>query len=393
MAETEPSLQVVLKVASRCNLNCSYCYVYNKGDDAWRLRPALMSEEVFDAGIERARRHCLRSRQRSLSIIFHGGEPCLLGVERFDQYCRRAKKALAEITRVCLVLQTNGTLLDDEWARVLKANQVNVAVSLDGPREVNDVFRVDHGGGGSHEAVMRGVDALRRAGIPLQILSVIQFGIDGCRVHRHFAQLGATTINYLFPDYTHDTIEEVRRRFGPMPCADYLIPVFDDWWSNSTLNLRIVLFWNIARLILGGECEVDLFGNKPFGFLFVEADGSIEGLDVLKICQPGITQTGLNVLRDDFSRLGETSPLHKATILDGVPLPRACTSCPEETTCAGGYLPHRFSSAHNFDNPSVWCADILALFEHIRKKLEVSTSETLLRRQLLRELAAEAGTQ
>src|SRR6201996_5087408 len=82
--------QAILKVASRCNLNCSYCYVYNMADSSWKQRPALMSNEVFEAAIERSRQQCRATGQEQLRIAFHGGEPCLMGPERFDAWCTRA---------------------------------------------------------------------------------------------------------------------------------------------------------------------------------------------------------------------------------------------------------------------------------------------------------------
>jgi uncharacterized protein len=390
MASTDYPLQFAFKVASRCNLNCSYCYVYNKGDMTWQSRPAIMSEAVFSAALNRIRHHCIRSGQQSVKIVFHGGEPCLAGSERFSTWCYLAKKTLGDLVRIDLSIQTNGTLLDDGWIEVFQLHDVKVGVSLDGPKEIHDVFRVDHQGRGSYDAVARGLSLLREADIPLKILSVIQLGADPLLAHRHFVSLGANYIDYLLPDFTHDTIGPIRERYGPTPCADYLISIFDDWWFNGTLDLIIGLFWNIGRLILGGNSETDLLGNQPFRFVFVESNGAIEGLDVLRVCKEGIAKVGLNVLTHDFHHIAKASSLHREAIFDGVPLPSACNSCPERDTCSGGYLPHRYSTEHAFNNPTVWCEDLLSLFGHIRKRLNVSTEETNLRKQILHELAIES---
>ena len=384
MPTPEPALQVVLKLASRCNLNCGYCYVYNKADSSWRGRPPLMSQAVFDAALERTRRHMQRSGQPSVTLTFHGGEPCLIGKRRFDQWCQQARAQLPR--RVRLNLQTNGVLLDDEWAMLIKRHQVDVAVSLDGPPRIHDAERVDHRGRGTYDRVLRGLEALRRHDVPLQVLVVIPLGEDGAQVQRHLQQLGLAAVNYLFPDYTHETIAAVRQRFGPAPCADFLIPAFDEWWANGSMDEHVVLFWHVARLVMGGECDPDLFGNRPYGFLFVETDGAIEGLDVLKVCENGMAGIGLNVLEHEFAAVRQASALHRQAIFDGMPPPSGCRGCPEEFTCAGGYLPHRYSAA-GFDNPSVWCEDIRRLFAHVRKRLEVSPEETRARRSLLQAAA------
>jgi|ERR1041385_981396 len=387
MPVPECSLQVVYKIASNCNLDCSYCYVYNKGDDSWRRRPAIMSDDVFDGAVESTRRQCLWSGQTAVNVTFHGGEPTLVGAERFDRWCKRVADGLKDIVRVKLCLQTNATLLDDKWAEVLSRHNVEVGVSVDGTPEMHDKFRVDHRGRGSYDQVVRGIEALKRAGIPLEVLSVIPFGADGIEIHRHFIDLGAKSINYLLPDYTHDTIGPIHEQFGETPCADFLIPIFDEWWFKETMDVKISLFLTMARVILGGASKQDILGNHPLRFVFVETDGAIEALDVLRICQPGITGTGLNVLRDDFRQIADVSPLHRGTIFTGMPLPAGCQSCVERDTCGGGYLPHRFSRSRGFDNPSVWCADLLRLFAHIRQRLNVDEKETALRRQVLHELS------
>src|SRR5207248_1564342 len=82
------SLAFVLKVASRCNLNCAYCYVYNKGDETWRDRPVVMSDDVVEAAIDRIDAWCRGSGQTRVNVTFHGGEPLLAGRRRFDRWCR-----------------------------------------------------------------------------------------------------------------------------------------------------------------------------------------------------------------------------------------------------------------------------------------------------------------
>lgn len=387
--QSNQPLQFVLKLASRCNLNCSYCYVYNKGDETWRERPAFMSVEVIESAILRIRRHASRSRQKKIRIIFHGGEPCLIGPEAFDLVCSRIRTALADIGHVHLSLQTNGTLLNAEWSRVLRNHNIFVGISLDGPPEIHDRFRITHVGRPSYADVVAGLDALREAQVPFDLMTVIQPGSDGVATYRHLASLQPRSVNFLLPDYTHDDIGPVQDRFGPTPCANVLIPAFDEWWLNGSIGMRVGIFWSIARLIMGAESDVDLLGNMPLRFMFVETDGAIQPLDVLRICGNNFTATGLNVLTDDFSALAAQDSLLASIVFNGLPLGQACIRCPEKDTCGGGYLPHRFSRQRGFDNESVWCADLLALFHHIRQRLQVDVIETASRRAALSALAAE----
>jgi uncharacterized protein len=385
-------MQLILKVASRCNLNCSYCYVYNKGDTSWRDRPAIMSDEVFTASTNRAAEYCRATGEQSVLLSFHGGEPCLVGAERFSMWCHAARDRLSGFD-VAISIQTNGTLIDQRWLKVFREHSVGVGVSIDGPAGIHDRYRVDHAGRGSHGRVTGALAMLRDAGLRHGLLCVIPLGSNPVVVHRHFASLGAPSVTYLFPDYTHDTIGEIRGLFGKTPCADFLIGVFDEWWSSGTLEFQVRDLWNMARVILGGDSQIEMIGNPAPLYFFVEADGTIEGLDALRVCENGIARTTLNVLTAGFEDVRLAGGLHSATIYEGMPLPERCRGCPEEETCAGGYLPHRYSRARAFNNESVWCADLKKLFAHIRVRLGVTTQETAVLRQAMgRQTRANRGT-
>jgi uncharacterized protein len=375
--------QLILKVASRCNLNCSYCFVYNKGDSTWKSRPVIMPDEIFDAAIVRMRRHCLATGQKQVSISFHGGEPCLVGPACFDAWCLKARRILEDILSVEICIQTNATLIDERWAALFHKHNIRVGVSMDGPPRYHDAFRVDHAGKGSYQQVVRGLKTLQQANVPFGILAVIPLGADPVEAHRHFVSLGCDNITYALPHFTHDTIAPVRQLYGPTPCADFLIPIFDDWWFNGSMDVSIGDLWNMARIIMGGRSQIETLGNEAPRYVFVESDGQMEGLDNLRVCVEGLAKIHLSVLTSDFLDILSVNGMHKKAIFEGMDLPSGCRTCPERNTCAGGYLPHRFSSSNGFDNPSVWCADLLKLFAHLRERLGVTVEETYARREAL----------
>jgi uncharacterized protein len=355
-----------------------------------------MSDEIFDATIRRLRQHCELTGQRQARLGFHGGEPCLVGVERFSRWCGKTREALGGID-LHINIQTNGTLLNEDWIKAFMEHDVEVGISIDGPKKVHDVSRVDLKGWGSYDRVIRGLSLLKLAKIRHGVLCVIPLGADPLAVHRHFVELGCPRVTYILPDFTHDTIQEVRKRYGETPCGDFLIQVFDEWWFNGTLEIHVADLWNVARVILGGDSIIETIGNRPPAYVFVETDGEMEGLDSLRVCKEGASQIGLNVLSAGFHEIVSVYGMHGTAIFRGMPLPGACRGCAEEGTCAGGYLPHRYSAAGAFDNPSVWCADMLKLFAHLRLRLGVTPEETRARRQELlgekmkAQLAQRAG--
>jgi uncharacterized protein len=243
--------------------------------------------------------------------------------------------------------------------------------------------RVDHRQQGSYDQVERGLRLLQEAQVPFGIGCVIPLGADPLTVHQHFLGLSSKQITYLMPHFTHDTIEPIHQRYGPTPCADFLIPIFDHWWFESTMELQINNLKDVARVIMGGQSYSEAIGNGPPGYVFIEADGEMEGLDNLRACGQGLSRIKLNVRQADFFALLRTETMHSQAIFAGMPLAATCRNCPEGETCAGGHLAHRYSLSRGFDNPSVWCGDLLKLFAHVRARMGVSIEETYQRRQMI----------
>lgn len=356
---------VIVKLASRCNLNCRYCYLYNHQDKTYLQRPALMRDEVFDAVLSAMARHCDRQAPHSMSILLHGGEPLLIGRERFVQMVNRARSVLRDKLRRISV-QTNGVLIDDEWACTLAHLQIEVSVSLDGPKSTHDDQRIDHRGIGSYEQVIRGIDALLAAGVHPYVLCVINPRCSGVETYRHLLSLGFKRFDFLLPDVTHDSKPLFYGDLSSGCIARYLVPIFDEWLETDDPSIEIRIFHTLLTRIMGGRASHDAFGNARLSYIAVETDGTMESLDVLRVCETGLSSTGLNVCEHDFEDLAQGSQRIYEAMCFGFPAASVCRACAEFGTCGGGYPPHRYSQTAQFDNPSVWCADIKALLSHMR---------------------------
>ena len=240
---------LIVKVAERCNLNCSYCYIYNHEDKSYLLRPKFMEGPIFEHLLVRIKQYCDRRAPHAMNITLHGGEPTLLGARRVAAYARRAREVLGPCL-AGLCMQTNGTLLDDEWVRVIVENKIPVGISIDGPPEVHNAFRVDHVGRGSHAATIRGLILLQRAGLRPGVLSVINPAADGAAAYRYFRSIGVTRIEFLFPDVSRDNKEKLYGTVGT-PVADFLISAFDAWFAEDDPDISVRVLWGLLSSLMG----------------------------------------------------------------------------------------------------------------------------------------------
>ncbi|WNG22966.1 radical SAM protein [Cystobacter fuscus] len=361
---------LVLKVASRCNLNCSYCYVYNVGDTTWKQQPKVMPPHVMKSLMQRVRNHAMRHKLRAFAFVFHGGEPLLCGEQFFIDFVAEARRVLEPEVTPIFTLQTNGTLITDEWCKLFSELNIGIGISLDGPPEINDLTRVDHAGKGSYAAVRRGIEIVKNSPHStgaLALLTVINPDTDPVAIYEHFKSIGVAAVDFLLPEATHDRPYAISTK-TETPYADWLIQIFDRWFYEKPVPMKIRLFNDIIGQILGKKSATDSLGTTRNEVLVVEADGSIEPIGSLKVCGDGFTKLNSNVLKHDFDDALSTD-LARSYNLSGETLCTTCARCPIHEVCGGGYLPHRFSQKNGFDNPSVYCKDLMKLITHIQNKV------------------------
>ncbi len=355
----------VLKIAELCNLNCSYCYMYHKGDTSFRSRPKFMSKDVAAAMLVRIASYAQRHSLAQVTLALHGGEPFLAGKEWilwFLQEARRVERAYNISFQ--LAAQTNGTLLDMEWLKLLAGYEVALGVSCDGPKEWHDLARPDFSGHGSYEAVKNAIALLaNHYTASWGVLTVANPAADSAAVLQHFVDLGVHSIDFLWPEYHHDDPPP----FPPGAMGKYFVELFDFWYGLSSPP-QIRWFEDAMRLLLGGSSSSDCLGPHPIADIMVESDGAWEPLDTLRICGNGMTRTGLDVLHHDVEEIWKV-PLYQIGLRNQELLSDKCLQCAMRAVCGGGFLPHRFRKENGFANPSVYCEELLTVLTHIRAQL------------------------
>jgi uncharacterized protein len=367
-----PFRTFILKIHSRCNLKCSYCYVYEMADQSWRAQPRIMSADTVDMVAARIAEHVITHQLDVIELVLHGGEPLLAGPELIAVSVSKIRNAVAGHANVRVSVQTNGTRLGDELLAQLKRFDVGIGISLDGDRDAHDRHRRLPSGQGSHAAVMTALTLLTK---PTNrhlfngLLCTIDLRNDPVASYEALLTFSPPLVDFLLPNGNWSAPPPGRSPGHPaVPYAEWLIAVFDRWYHAPAKETGIRLFEEIINLLLGGSSRTEDVGLSPLAAIVVETNGDIEQSDLLKSTYQGAAAIGLNVAADSFdAALYTTQTAARQLGFDA--LAPECQACPVARVCGGGSYSHRYGHGRGFANPSVYCPDLYRLIQHIRDQL------------------------
>ncbi|MFI9251787.1 FxsB family cyclophane-forming radical SAM/SPASM peptide maturase [Streptomyces sp. NPDC053069] len=357
--------QFVLKVHSRCDLACDHCYVYRHADQSWRRRPPVMPEDVVAATVSRIAEHARAHPELPrVHVVLHGGEPLLAGRERLARIASALRGALDGVCDLDLRMQTNGLRLDGDFCDVLAREAIHTGISLDGDRASHDRHRRRANGTGSYDAVVR---AVRLIGSPAYrrifagLLCTVDVENDPVGVYRALVALDPPRVDFLLPHATWDHPPS-RLSGHPHAYARWLTTVYDLWTADGK-PFSVRLFDSIEAGRDGRRSLTEALGLGSPDLVVVETDGEIEQADWLKTAGQDAPRTGFHVLRHSFDEAaGHPGFLVQQAGITG--LSRTCRECRVVRICGGGLYAHRYRSANGFDNPSVYCGDLIRLIDH-----------------------------
>jgi uncharacterized protein len=359
---TQPISQLLIKVATRCNIDCSYCYWFR--DAAVYTKPKLMSAGVLRQLLRRLEEHIVKYSFAEFPLILHGGEPLLWGIENFHRIAAGCEAISARTgCEIPIAVTTNGILIDEAWLNCFEAHDIAVAISLDGPAHIHDIHRHTFQGTGTHAAVERAARMLVARHISTSALAVCNPEHDPKEYFDFFASCGIPHYDIMIPDATVDE--------SPPHIASFYKGLFDLWLEANrhepSINIRIIT--DMVSALLGNDAPTEGVGYKPVELCTVMTDGSVEAHDVLQIAGDGVTQTTFNIFEHAIDDI-RNEPLWKEAREASINLCEKCRQCKFMNACGGGYLPHRFSKKNGYNNPSTYCEDLYATFEHIASVLE-----------------------
>ncbi|KPI15862.1 Radical SAM/SPASM domain, FxsB family [Actinobacteria bacterium OK074] len=390
-----PFRQFLLKIHSRCDLACTYCYMYEAADQSWRERPRRMVLDTVRRTARLIADHARAHRLPTVHVVLHGGEPLLVGADHLAATLDILAETLDGVAELRLTLQTNGIRLAEDPALLplLDRHGVRIGVSLDGTAAAHDRHRRRPSGRGSHADVARALDLLTQGPqrrLFAGLLCVVDLANDPVETYEALLAYAPPAVDFLLPHGTWGTPPPgladrtapptvppgVGAPKGPTPYGDWLTAVFDRWYGAPRRETGVRLFDEITALLLGGASRSESVGLSPVDLVVVETDGQLEQADSLKVSYPGAPATGLDVRHHTFADAAG-HPAFRARQRGFAGLGPVCRACPRARVCGGGLYAHRHDPAAGpvFTAPSVYCADLAVLVDHVGERVRRDVAE------------------
>ena len=369
MGKASREFQIFVKPAGAvCNLDCQYCYYRDKRSlypdtGALRMPEPLLEEYIVQ--------HIAAAPGPEIDFSWHGGEPTTLGVDFFRKAVELQRKHRPAGWRIRNGIQTNGVLLDEEWCRFLAAEGFKAGLSLDGPAELHDAYRVTRGGQPTHQQAMRGYHLLRQHEVPTDIVCTVNnLNVrHPLTVYRFFREIGCRYLGFL-PAVEH--APEAPSGVGPYtPSAEaygaFLCKIFDEWIARDTDRMAVQTFEEAARPALGMEHSLCVFRETCGQIPVVEHNGDFFPCDhyVDREHRWGnIRETPLGELLNSQAQRAFGEAKRDA-------LPRYCRDCEVLAMCHGGCPKYRFiRTPEGEPGLNYLCAGLKRFFLHSRAPIE-----------------------
>lgn len=325
----------------------------------------------------------------------------MLKPRNFEKVCELLHDAISPVAEVIFAIQTNGTILSDEWLALFEKYRVNVGVSIDGDQAVHDRFRLDHAGKSTFDKTVSNLRALvdwadRLGRARPSTISVMSAQADYRSQYRFLRSLGVKNMSFLLPDRSYDSIECEAQAGEANEFGSRLNELFDAWFEEDNIDVKIRQVENVMQHFqaasprdAAGEDAINGEGieKRDYQVIVAQSDGSvtvddcyIPALDwYTKVRAPLASETTLARFLNQEEFI-EVDALTAAA-------PEKCRKCDWLGVCGSGDLAHRYSKENGFDNPSPYCDAYLRNFTHIAGRLVADGyPEGQLRKKLLRSL-------
>ena len=395
MASTMPGAPLPFHLMAKptgavCNLDCEYCFFLSKEMlyPGSRFRMAADLQEAYI-------RQLLEAHEGVPEVVvaWQGGEPTLMGLDFFRRSIELEATWARPGQRILNTIQTNGTLLDDEWGAFLKEHEFLVGISVDGPAEMHDAYRVTKGGKPTFDRVMRGLDVLRRHQVDWNVLTTIHAvnGDHGRRVYTFLRdELGATFMQFIpiierateetlpiadagwgsgvagRPLYTQEGTLVTHRSVGPVQYGRFLVDVFEEWVRHDIGTVYVQMFDTALANWYGEPGGMCVHAETCGSQLALEHTGDVYSCD--HFVEPNYL---IGNIRDKHLLDLVASPRQRAFGQDKADtLTRYCRECDVRFACNGGCPKDRFAmSPYGEPGQHYLCPGYKTFFHHVEPSM------------------------
>ena len=360
-----------------CNLGCAYCYYLPK-ENLYPGGHFFMTDQVLE---EFTRQYIKAQRVPEVTFGWQGGEPTLMGLDFFRRAVELQQKYRRAGLRVHNALQTNGTLLDGEWCRFFREHGFLIGLSLDGPRELHDAYRVDKRGGPTFDRVMAGLSLLKEYGVEFNVLTTVHAANAGhpLEVYRFLRdEVGARFIQFIpIVQRDNDTGFQEGERVTERSVTggqygDFLIAIFDEWVRRDVGRVFVQIFDVALAAWMGQRPGLCVFEETCGTALVLEHNGDLYACD--HFVEPRY-RLG-NVLETPLAELMGSEQQHRFGLTKRDALPRTCRECAVRFVCQGGCPKNRI--LHTSDGEprlNYLCEGYRAFFTHVDRPMRMMRAE------------------
>jgi uncharacterized protein len=399
-----PNFHVLAKpIGPICNLDCKYCFYLEKESLYPNVDKWAMPADVLDSYI---RQYIEAHDMPVVNFAWQGGEPTLLGVDYFRKLVE-IQKRYANGKQIQNAFQTNGVLLNDAWAELFKENGFLIGLSIDGPRELHDTYRVDKGGQPTFDKVMRGMEVLKHHGIEFNTLTTVHRGNadEPLAVYRFLRDNGsgfmqfipiveriashttAEGLQLISPNF-HDQARVAPWSVEPKQFGRFLCGIFDEWVRNDVGRVFVQLFDVSLEMWTGLEASLCVFRRQCGAALAIEHCGDLYSCDHFVYPENRLG----NIMESPLETLVSSDQQRSFGEAKETTLPKYCRECDVRFACNGECPKHRFLTTPDGEpGLNYLCAGYKMFFRHIDPYMRFMAAELAAHRapaNIMRSIAA-----
>lgn len=384
-----PAFHVMTKpVGPICNLNCTYCFYLEKEKLFGETEQFRMADDVLENYIQQ---YISQQSVPEISFAWQGGEPTLLGVDYFRKIVELQTQH-ANGKKITNAIQTNGTLLDDEWCEFLNKNEFLVGLSIDGPPDLHDAYRVDKRDHPSSERVLRGLELLKKHKVEFNTLTVVsrKNSQKPAEVYRYLKEIGSGFIQFI-PLVERDA-DSVAKNMGldlsqppelqkvernrlvtewsliPEDYGQFLVEIYNHWVRHD-VGKTFVQFFDVALgNWMGMSGTLCVFSPTCGTAMALEHNGDLFSCDHYVYPKYKLG----NIMNQSIQSMVESKEQRQFGRDKLDKLPKFCQGCSVRFACHGECPKHRFMKTPA-GNPGLnyLCPAYKRIFNHMKPTMDI----------------------